>query len=123
MKTTELDGPDLDQRVALECRVRGHILSDHNGSWTHRRFVISDSETEWSPSKDWSIAGPLIERERITIAAVGATERRWYAEVAGSQTGEVVKVGFGKHNAEGPTPLVAAMRAFVRSRIGEDCPT
>ena len=59
----------------------------------------------WSPSTDWSQGGSLIERESIAIMvitniwqAVHPSEIDWMA---------------------GPTPLIAAMRCYVASKLGD----
>jgi hypothetical protein len=61
-------------------------------------------------SVDWSSAGPIIERERIALTW---REDHWSASVQGTTTGPCVTV-----EVVGPTPLVAAMRAYVLSRLG-----
>jgi hypothetical protein len=67
--------------------------------------VTSIEENDGGPplfySKVWSIAGPIIERERISIEWC---EDRWTAS-------HPANIG-----TCGPTPLIAAMRAFVASR-------
>ena len=57
----------------------------------------------WHPSTDWSQGGPIIEQVRINM-----TERtdHWFADCKGAS--EV-----------GPTPLIAAMRCFCASRLGD----
>jgi len=60
----------------------------------------------YNPSGDWMQGGPIIEREKIDLqwdmnrwnAAIGTM--RWY-------------IG-------GPTPLIAAMRCYVASKLGDD---
>lgn len=57
-------------------------------------------------SRDWSVAGPVIEREGIELSV---TDGGWWAEVgSGGRYG----------SAAGSTPLEAAMRAYVVSRVG-----
>jgi len=120
MKTDDLEGARLDAVVAAQCRVAGRLITDHHGSWRQSRFLQSNPEIEWSPSTNWAIAGPIIELERITVAAVGRDDRRWYAEINGAELESGIEVGYGKHHAEGATPLIAAMRAFVKSRVGDE---
>lgn len=63
----------------------------------------------YTPSTDWAQGGPIIERERITVRADFSTVVRneWAAFGAA--------VGY----AEGPTPLIAAMRAYLAAKHGE----
>jgi hypothetical protein len=56
----------------------------------------------YSPSTDWSQGGPIIERERIHVQpSIGEV---WQAELV-----------FCK--SYGPTPLIAAMRCYVASKL------
>ena len=71
----------------------------------------------WQPTIDWSQAGPIIERECIAIRASGACSVApknpdyWVAEIL--DTREI----FTQY---GPTPLVAAMRCYVASKMGDE---
>jgi hypothetical protein len=56
-------------------------------------------------STDWAQAGPIIERERIAVW--GDNDTYWEAEC-------------GWTWAKGQTPLVAAMRAYVASKLGDE---
>jgi len=59
-------------------------------------------------STDWAQGGPLIEREKITI-------RFWEGE-AYVHAYVLSLEGW----MEGPTPLIAAMRCYVASKLGDD---
>ena len=64
----------------------------------------------WAPSTKWPQGGPIIEREKIDIVA--------------DPNGKDIWMGRNySHRAEytcfGPTPLIAAMRCYVASRLGE----
>ncbi len=56
-------------------------------------------------STDWALAGPIIEREGIELLC----ESLGFRWVASPQKGPEWR---------GPTPLIAAMRCFVASRLG-----
>jgi Protein of unknown function (DUF2591) len=69
----------------------------------------------WRPSTDWAQGGPIIERERLTLEAGdrygdGSTYKAW------------VRNAGGFFHAYGATLLVAAMRAYVASKFGEEVP-
>lgn len=102
MKTTELTGAALDWAVA---KAMGLI---HSNRWT--QLHILDPEG-YSPSTDWSQGGPIIEREKIETKYIGNTFG-WRA--------------FLKFNTDpmlcysGLTPLIAAMRCYVASKLGEE---
>jgi hypothetical protein len=61
------------------------------------------------PSTHWNQGGPIIEREKLELVLDGngwGVPEWSYDEVDG-------------HKATGPTPLVAAMRAFVAGKFGD----
>lgn len=60
----------------------------------------------FSPSTNWAQAGPIIERERIGVEAHPGAET-WIAFIN------------GRHQT-GPTPLIAAMRCYVASQLGDE---
>lgn len=65
-------------------------------------------------SRYWAEGGPIIERERISIVEPKVDGYGWTAAVGDRMA------AFYNHTpaAEGPTPLVAAMRCFVALRLG-----
>ena len=68
------------------------------------------------PSTDWSDGGPIIERERITIETYGD-----YPNWVASLTYEEKEFdGIARAEVRGPTPLIAAMRAYVASKMGDE---
>lgn len=60
-------------------------------------------------STSWELAGPIIERERIELNICGSDWRAVSEITSQSDT--------PRHY--GPTPLVAAMRCYVASRLGD----
>ena len=68
----------------------------------------------WSPSRSWHLAGPIIERERIELMTVG--DGAWAAGICLERW----QVDAGGATAYGPTPLIAAMRAFAASKFGDE---
>ena len=62
----------------------------------------------------WEHGGPIIEREEITIGCIeGPEELKWEAI-------KLTKNGRGVFCFKGPTPLIAAMRCYVTSKLGAD---
>lgn len=92
MKVSELQGAALDWAVA-ECE----------------QFV----EDEFEPSENWADGGPIIEREEISIE-FGRAEFKsaWIAYKLGSPHEDNPKFG--------STPLIAAMRCYVASKLGDE---
>jgi hypothetical protein len=71
------------------------------------------------PSTDWATGGPIIEREGIQVAPMPAKGSTWCA-VAVGRLPVRASGGTGGGWIEGPTPLAAAMRAYVLARFGHD---
>lgn len=69
----------------------------------------------YNPSTDWSLGGPIIERERIELLSNGAD---WEAGEMGSLEGSGMGVSFCGNGYIGPTPLIAAMRCYVAAKLG-----
>jgi hypothetical protein len=76
-------------------------------------------------STDWAQGGPIIEREKIGVwwATHYVDEdgveygNHWYAEVGCTdENADSRYCGV----ADGPTPLIAAMRCYVASKLGDE---
>ena len=94
MKTSELQGPALDWAVA-NCEGLAALSYDAVQQGFYR------------PSTDWAQGGPIIELEGIELFR-NNEKNYWFTSKARNQ------IGFG------PTPLIAAMRCYVASRIGDE---
>jgi hypothetical protein len=62
------------------------------------------------PSTDWLQGGPIIELEGINLRALSGA--LWEAETWSAEGGQYL--------LDGPTPLIAAMRCFVASNLGDE---
>lgn len=106
MKTSELIGPTLDWAVAksefFDCLDSWYVEGGHVETVWHG---------VWTPSTDWSQGGPIIKREFIDLVYEGATGI-WEASTRDEDDGW--KYG------PGPTPLIAAMRCYVASKLGDE---
>lgn len=116
MKVSELEGKQLNRLVAQAIGWQYDERSIIPG-WT------KDGEVKFvgffDPSGNWSIGGPIIEREKIEIIYYGdlGDKGPWEAQM-GCDT-HYIDQGPGDAIA-GSTPLVAAMRCFVAAKLGED---
>ena len=99
MKTKELSGKQLDWAVKQAIKKDGGY------------FLPSKNYNDISHAYDWAQGGPIIERERIGFKYTG-TAMEFVAWV----NGELSTV----HDHYGPTPLIAAMRCYVASKLGEE---
>ena len=108
MKTSELTGAALDWAVA-KCEP-DDTLAIYFDESTGEPLCHDDwpNNQEYKPSTDWAQGGPIIEREEIDVQSVG--ERYWRC-----------KKSNGTHiSGHGPAPLIAAMRCYVASKLGEE---
>lgn len=117
MKVSELDGVELDFWVA---RALGHNVSaGANGvtvfDWQKPGSLIRGNP--FQPSTSWAQAGPIIEREEICIRKdffhPDDNFDSWVAYIRKPDFSPGAEI-----SAE--TALVAAMRAFVASKFGEE---
>ena len=110
VKTSELIGPALDWAVA-KCLPNPQDVTCKNG--VVRRQPV---QYAFTPSTDWAQGGPIIEREEIGLRrnAPCSRGREWEASPSITAKGAGGKWGYG------PTPLIAAMRCFVASRLGDE---
>lgn len=128
MKTAELTGWALDYWVA---RAQGFTM-EHANIGTGWVVVIpgqgakvvgmgAEKPMAYAPSVNWAQGGPIIERERVYLFQHWKAPEDWVAWIGASWAGGYELYG---HDFEGtgPTPLAAAMRAFVASRLGDELP-
>ena len=105
MKTSELQGASLDWAVAkcegLKVRVISGVCHD-----VELLDMQVDGDTRIIYSTDWAQGGPIIEREKIAID--------WDHDCWNASTDSHPAY----YSAE--TPLVAAMRCYVASKLGDE---
>jgi len=113
MNTSKLTGFALDWAVA-RCEGWDNLRRDIHLSW---QGGLNDLVMDGPPgngvslwalnfSSDWALGGPIIEREKLGLSFEKVEEwEAWaYAGVCRS----------------GPTPLIAAMRCYVASKLGDE---
>lgn len=136
MKTAELTGAALDWAVAqAEKDSDEGIFYDEDydsmGFYDH-----DDVFCPYQPSSSWAQGGPIIERENITVIRANSTyqERKnipqWFAETS-QWVGHAADESYEHQSMEptfmisedggyyGTTPLEAAMRCYVASKLGD----
>lgn len=107
IKTKDLIGPALDWAVASIEKLPGDLLLLVNGEPVIRRSVLGHTDhLRCEFSTNWAQGGPIIEREVMEVKPF-KYRNIWIAYIEKPYV-------FG----DGPTPLIAAMRAFVASRMG-----
>ena len=100
MKTSELQGAALDYAVA-KCVGVEFTYEDHPA---HELICFKYST-------DWSQGGPIIAQTSIEICHLDNGE--WRAQLNAKGCGP-----YCRHY--GPTPLIAAMRCYAASMLGEE---
>lgn len=118
IKTSELTGAALDWAVAA---CEGYDDWD-NEDPDYMGFGSKNGEPtftgilNYTPSSDWSLGGPIIERMEIGIKlnAPCSAGRDWEASPS------ITAKGVGGRWGYGPTPLIAAMRCYVASKLGDE---
>ncbi len=109
MKTNELTGLALDWAVAKCEGFKVSRLGPGNKIGVFRIDGESWYETRkpYNPSTEWDQGGPIIEREGI-----GFTQFSDYPQWTAKHPQAVC--------FDGPTPLIAAMRCYVASKLGDE---
>lgn len=108
IRTSKLTGAQLDWAVAV---CEGRVYGARGTCY------------EFTPSCRWAQGGPIIEQEKIDTqydwdweydpTEPEDTDERWLAELP------LTSLESG-YSAYGPTPLIAAMRAYVASKLGDE---
>lgn len=106
IKTSELTGAALDWAVA---KCEGE---DYSPVTTYSGIGQEFLPTNYST--DWAQGGPILDREKIEVTPWGVNgewrARDFYEPSPGVPCAEQY----------GPTPLIAAMRCYVASKLGDD---
>jgi hypothetical protein len=100
VKTSEAEGEVLNYLVA---KCEGYF--DIDMASVHEGVTDVFYFPRWQPSTDWAQGGPIIERERICLI---------------DQGGDYWQALWGWKEAFAPTPLIAAMRCYVASKLGDE---
>jgi hypothetical protein len=107
VNTNELTDIALDWAVAKCAGIE--LLDPHNNEWELCWTLLGDNSGDYyTPSTDWSQGGPIIEREGIGFfPSEREGKPRWGARMVNT------------YISYGPTPLIAAMRCYVASKLGD----
>lgn len=140
VKTAELIGPALDWAV-WNCAGGVDAYPKTASGAAFLKLWKGNSAKYIHPSTDWAQGGPIIEREKITVVCAegdynhskaGTSEcydTYWVAtkgmlsasDVYGPQGddwGYCFQID--ADDIQGPTPLIAAMRCYVASKLGDE---
>ena len=118
IKTADLIGPALDWAVGTALKLPVEVCQIFQYGRPNGKHYISIGETDrdgaevdFEPSEEWSQGGPIIEQECMDILCLAGGDDGWQADKY-LHTEQVIMFG--------PTPLIAALRCFVASRLGDE---
>lgn len=115
-----LDRQHSEGRVIKICRVEATAPA-----WIERENYAGSAPIyhRFTPSSDWAQGGPIVEREDISCRKYHRPDSpahgTWYARICrenGTMVGWYKTTG---SQQTGPTPLIAAMRCYVASKLGD----
>jgi hypothetical protein len=113
MNILEMNATQLDLWVAkaegLEVR--------YTAAREYWRVLGELEEIQWLPHRDWSQAGPIIEREGIGFFRASSPDAGEYGDEPW-----VASDAQDQCTYRGATPLIAAMRVYVASKYGDNVP-
>lgn len=113
MKVMDLSNTQLDFWVA---KAEG-IEVKYSSSGEFWRVIDVEGVIQWLPHGDWSQGGPIIEREGIGFFRAPTPGNPEYGEELW-----VASDAQDEYTQRGKTPLIAAMRAYVAAKFGEELP-
>ena len=119
VKTSELTGPVLDWAVA-KCEGKNGVL--HDDGITRCIVVAAPSgvyKGTWRPSINWAQSGPIVEREIGNLWKNNKLDPN-EPDVWTAAAYHKAPDGTMLYYEDGPTPLIAAMRCFVSSKLGDE---
>ena len=113
IKTSELIGPALDWAVAL---AEGHTIPRLR-ILRGKVALPQEDDPMWCDyleySTDWAQGGPIIDREMLGVFPSESVSGKWCCR---PREKDYPKFPF----MYGPTPLIAAMRCYVASKLGDE---
>jgi len=101
MKTAHLTGPALDWAISACVGI----------DWEKGDLDAREYGPGFKPSAVWAHGGPIIEREGLLVRPSFTDERDKWTSIQWAPKGVC---------ESGPTPLVAAMRCYVASKLGDE---
>lgn len=128
VKTADLQGAALNWAVAMSTGTEVDLCPS---PFTSEYWPVFHSTTRaFNPSANWAQGGPLIEEAGLAVAWTPDLDNdgnEIKAAIAGvcvglDPGGELMFIGGAGYSRwhYGPTPLIAAMRALVAAKLGDE---
>ena len=119
IKVSEATDIQIDWMVAT-CEGKNGELHDDGIT---RCIVIAAAsgvyKGTWKPSINWAQGGPIIEREKLCVGYKHQADPE-YCPLNDPSTNCWARTTAGGYLSYGPTPLIAAMRCLVASKLGDE---
>ena len=117
IKTSELTNTALNWAVESIEIARMRTSGEHVKQWWVDQVQVAPSRY----CSEWLLAGPIIEREGIDIQQVFCYMEGAFASPCGWQAVQHTRGGpINPPRQVANTPLIAAMRAYVASKLGDE---
>lgn len=130
VKTSKLTGVALDWAVGTALKLPVEICQIFQYGKPNGKCYISVGETDkdgseidFNPSEDWSLGGELIEYKELTVEPIYTSGKIqcWQSyghDLKYDERGYYIPGSDNK--CYGPTPLIAVMRCYVTSIMGDE---
>lgn len=119
IKTSELSGAALDWAVAVAiAEPRKQPVFRAQDRKVYQSPYHMETGYNFSPSTNWAQGGPIIERENICVNRRHQCDPA-YCPIIDPLVCWVASDTAGGYLSYGPNPLIAAMRCYVASKLGE----
>lgn len=105
VKVSELEGAALDYAVMVATGYLDHFDSHLLENYAQRH----PDHGGINPSRNWGQGGPLIDKHRL-----------WLSDDNDDNAEPWISSNQGGRVQTGPTPLIAAMRALVAAKLGDE---
>ena len=116
IKTTELTGKALDWSVGVAVGYDVDVFTTR----LQTRLIGQLCSTHWNPTTSWGQLGPLLIGTNFILEEIlGATECSKYRCVVDYLIKDVLRPQF-RVSSTGDTPQIAACRAIVAARLGDE---
>ena len=120
IKVAEATGPVLDWMVAY---ASGAMTNDPELRTAANFLEHQERYPKHCYQRYWAQGGPIIERAKIHLLSpygahpIPSLAKSWLAHCLKAPH---LADGWGPAKGHGPTPLIAAMRCFVTSKLGDE---
>ena len=121
VKTSEAKDQVLNYLVAKAMGMK--VYPSKSGRWmtaNYGEFNHRHGAPFFCPSTDWAQGGPIIEREGITVSRTDQKSYKGQQPWVAYRIEHLFEDEYEHEYQHGPTPLIAAMRCYVASKLGDE---